>query len=390
MSGFPTPLRDAFAPALSERDKKRLWRAITDRRTARVQRAAERRSALAGAALGVVCLLVAAIWPRRTGSEALSLADGRDLAVLEIPPVAADDTALADGSHVARERGTRLRVLESTASVVDMLIEGGQVRFRVQKGGPRRWIVECGLLSAEVVGTEFVVERDLAHARVEVIEGAVLVRGERVPDRVKRLGAGESVEVRTEASALAPTWSASPGLIPPSSTSSSVIVGQAAPGPAPAEPANTDSWRDLARSAAYDRAYETLGEGGIARTSVGASVDVLIELADVARHSGHPNEAIAPLTEIADKHTGDPRAPNLVFTLGSVLLDRAPLLAAQRFEQVVAAGRPVSLVEDAMAHVVEARARAGDQMGARAAAARYESAYPSGAWRQAVRRWVSP
>jgi transmembrane sensor len=148
------------------------------------------------------------------------------------------------------------------------------------------------------------------------------------------------------------------------------------------------SWRELARTAAYDRAYETLGKAGIARAAAGASVDVLLDLADVARLSGHPEEALAPLTTVADQHAGDARAPLAAYTLGSVLLSRAPALAAARFEQAIGGGLPVSLVEDALAHVVEARARAGDHAGAQAAAARYERAYPQGRQREVVRRWA--
>ena len=396
MSELKTPLRDKLAPALRDADARRLWQVIDARRAARSQGAPVWRAALAGAVLAASLLVMISIWPAGARGKALALADGCDLFALEISPGSADDTALSDGSHIARDPGARLRVLENTGSVIDMLLEDGRVRFHVQKGGPRRWVVECGLLSAEVVGTHFVVERDSAHARVEVIEGAVLVRGERVPDRVKRIEAGESLEVQVEAKVSAPIGTPVRGQgaepSPPSPpTPAARATSSALPlMAAPQAPANTSAWRDLAKAAAYDRAYLTLGDGGIAKMAAGASVDVLLELADVARLSGHPNEAIAPLTEIADRHATDPRAPLAAFTLGRVLLDRAPALASQRFEQAIAGGLPVSLVEDAMALVVEARARAGDRSGAEAAAARYESAYPNGRRREAVRGWASP
>jgi len=385
-----TPLRDGLAPPLRDGDARRLWRSINARRPPRAPHVPVWRAALAGAALAALVLAAVSVWPRPGRGKPLALADGRDLAVLEIPLAAADDAVLSDGSHIARDRGARLRVLESTDSVVDVLLEGGRTRFHVQKGGPRRWIIECGLVSVEVVGTELVVERGAQHARVEVIEGAVLVRGDRVPDRVKRLGAGEALEVRAEPSASerAANLSPEPSASAPASATSAAPAAPAASTPASSRASvSVGAWRELARTAAYDRAYDSLGRGGIAQTSVGASVDVLLALADVARLSGHPDDAVGPLTEIADQHAGDPRASLAMFTLGRVLLDRAPLLAARRFEQAIAGGLPASLVEDAMAHVVEARGRAGDRQGAEAAAARYQGAYPNGPHREAIKGW---
>lgn len=46
----------------------------------------------------------------------------------------------------------------------------------VQPGGPRRWQVEGGLATIEVVGTA-------GRLRVSVQRGAIVVRGEGVPDR---------------------------------------------------------------------------------------------------------------------------------------------------------------------------------------------------------------
>jgi transmembrane sensor len=390
-----TPLRNDLERALSDRDTRRLWASIAARRATRSERGPVWRAALAGATLAALLLLGLKVATRGGSGEALALADGRDLAALETAPNVGDDVALSDRSKVTRDAGAKLHVLENTGSVVDMLLETGRVHLHVQKGGPRRWIVECGLLSAEVVGTEFVVERDREHARVDVLEGVVLVRGDRVPDRVKRLGAGESLEVHAESRVSAapqdtrpaPTPPVAPSTAPAASAAASVRAGAGVlPSAAPAGSAAT--WRELARTAAYGRAYETLGEGGIAKSSAGATVDVLLDLADVARLSGHPGEALAPLTEIADRHGDDPRASLAAFTLGRMLLDGAPALAARRFEQALAGGLPTSLVEDAMAHVVDAQARAGNRSAALAAASRYEAAYPNGRHRASVRHWA--
>jgi transmembrane sensor len=398
VSELETPLRNVLARAVTDRDTRRIWAGIAASREARFERGPVWRAAFAGAALATLLLLGLRLATGGGSGKGLTLADGRDLVALEAPPAVRDEVALADRSRLARDAGVRLHVLENTASVVDMLLESGRVHLHVEKGGQRRWIVECGLLSAEVVGTDFVVERDPGHARVDVLEGVVLVRGDRVQNRVKRLGAGESLEVLAEGAVSAaareseptPPPRLAPSSAPTASPVASARAGEGLPveSPTAAASSGASTWRELAGKAAYGRAYETLGEGGIAKSTVGATVDVLLELADVARLSGHPGEAIAPLTEIADRHGDDPRSSLAAFTLGRVLLDRAPALATHRFEQALARGLPMSLVEDAMAHVVDARARAGDRQGALEAAARYEAAYPSGRHRASVRLWA--
>src|SRR5262249_50854519 len=117
-----TPLRDKLAPALRDGDARRLWQGVDARRAVRPPGAPVRRAAPAGAALAAALLLIIWIWPAGArDKKALSLADGRDLVALESAPGSADDTALSDGSHIARDPGARLRVLENTGSVVDML-----------------------------------------------------------------------------------------------------------------------------------------------------------------------------------------------------------------------------------------------------------------------------
>ena len=57
----------------------------------------------------------------------------------------------------------------------------GGVRFEVEPDGPRRWTIETGLATVEVVGTVFEVERAPGAVDVRVERGVVVVRGERVP-----------------------------------------------------------------------------------------------------------------------------------------------------------------------------------------------------------------
>lgn len=398
MTELPTPLRRGMITPVSEVDARRLWRSIGARR-AKVSPSAwdgVLRAAFTGAGLAALVLLAVAFFTSRLGAAgAVAMADGSDLGALEAPVHGADVLRLSDGSVLTRDSAARLRVLENDDTKLAVLVEAGRVRFDVKKGGPRRWVIECGLVSLEVVGTSFEVDRTPSRVRVDVLEGVVLARGEKLPDRVRRLSAGESLDVNGSADPESAGFEppvlnrTAPVPAPPPSAPGSAVAGRSVTSPEDARAGEAARpWRELAKSAKYVDAYQALGEGGVAKASSGASVDDLLALADVARLSGHPGEAVAPLRRIADEHAGDPRAPLAMFTLGQILLGAEPAVAAARFEQAIAMGLPSSLVEDARAHVVEARARAGDREGARAAAARYAEAYPQGRHLAAVRRFA--
>jgi len=124
-------------------------------------------------AAALVLLLVASFFRTERGAEPrqLALTSGSTPTVLS-----ADDTPSAsrfdDGSQVSLAAGTRLEVLRNdTRSFVTALRRGG-VTFDVKPGGPRRWVIEAGELSVEVVGTRFRVERGQDRTRVSVEHGA--------------------------------------------------------------------------------------------------------------------------------------------------------------------------------------------------------------------------
>ena len=118
----------------------------------------------------------------------------------------------------------------------------------------------------------------------------------------------------------------------------------------------------------------------------------LLALADVARLTGHPNEALKPLRQIVGGHAEDPRSAMAAFTLGRVLLDSLgnPVQAGFAFERAIALKLPSSLAEDAQARLVEAHARAGAVVQARAAANVYRARYPAGRRLTDVNHWSPP
>lgn len=122
---------------------------------------------------------------------------------------AADPTSqvtFEDGSTLtALSPNTQVDALAVTARDVLLRLVNGSVDVHVQKGGPRKWTIEAGELSVEVVGTRFVVSRRTEVARVEVVEGVVLVRSSKLPEGAVRLEAGQHVSVKLRGERSAPS-----------------------------------------------------------------------------------------------------------------------------------------------------------------------------------------
>jgi transmembrane sensor len=311
-----------------------------------------------------LCALVVlgvASWPREVARESVALAGPLSAlpaqGAAERAPVVlgggveiAIETPLSDGSKISPRKGTRLAVLENTASRFVTLLGAGRAEFAVKPGGPRRWLVECGLATVEVVGTAFELERDATSLRVEVQHGVVLVRGELVPDRVRRLTGGESLEVRVPETS--PT---------PRSAPDDAIEVRAPP--------------VLAASA-----------GKPSTDPVGA----LYSEADRARQAGRGADAVRLIEEGLAQEASGHRAALRAFTLGRLYLDELGQAShgARAFERALSAGAPASLEEDIRARLVEARARSGDAAGARRAADEYRSRFPTGRRRPEVDRFV--
>jgi transmembrane sensor len=206
----------------------------------------------------------------------------------------------------------------------------------------------------------------------------VLVRGERVPDRVQRLLAGQRLEVRAEVVPAAPAASAA-----------------SAPKDAPARPAHAAppraEWRELSTRGDYAGAYRLLGSEGLgAESTESRRVDDLMALADVARLSGHPADATGALARVVREFAKDPRASLAAFTLGKIhLADAAGAgLAARDFGDALRLGLPSSLVEDAYANRVAALRRTGDEGAARATAIEYADRFPASERARALRTWA--
>jgi transmembrane sensor len=319
----------------------------------------------------------------------LVLADGQEIVAMNAAK-AGSELNLSDGSRIWLSPDARFEPLESSGSRFSAIVAHGNADFDVRPGGPRHWTIECGLASVEVVGTAFTCERGSGKLRIAVRRGVVLVRGELVPDRVRRLSAGETLELTEDVSSTSP-------VAPPSTPRGDQ---PALSGDMPAAAANHErmkaqvgagkSWRELARRGLHREAFAALGSDGLRREAERLGVVDLLALADVARLSGRPAEAVVPLERILSEFASDAQAPLAAFALGRLELDSLgrARAAASAFRRALDLGIPSGLREDVVARLVEACARSGDFVAARQVADAYQREFPSGRHARAIQGWL--
>jgi transmembrane sensor len=141
----------------------------------------------------------------------------------------------------------------------------------------------------------------------------------------------------------------------------------------------------------FVEAFAALGPERFAEAAAReTSVEGLLSLADTARLSGHPGQAVLPLERVLSEFSQSPLAAVSAFTLGRVLLDQLhdPSAAAQAFERAITMHPPHALLADCHARLVEAYSRAGDHASARRAASRYRTLFPTGRHNVDVEAWT--
>jgi transmembrane sensor len=361
----------------------RVWRGVLARVKRRQPRPRLARPFLAfatfvgGVALALLVVKHPESFRRAEPAQALQRADGSALGPIDAREQA-QIVRFSDASEIRLSRGARLEPLQSSSSRFDVLLARGSAEFAVTPGGPRRWLVEAGAARVEVVGTVFRVERSNDKVVVSVSRGAVLVRGEHVPGWVQKVSAGQRVEVEAHEGPQA----SQPAAEGARAASAETAAEQPTPEQLSEEP-SAQAEREPVREPQRERAararkgvralpdpsggpqerYAALGPRGIARETASAtSIETLLQLADIARLSGHPQEAVAPLTRALEAFRSSPQAALAAFTLGRVQLDQLDLArpAADAFERAIALRLPRALLPDCYRRLAEAYGRAGD------------------------------
>jgi transmembrane sensor len=290
---------------------------------------------------------------------------------------ARESMLLADGSHigVTSESG-ELAIARNEREHIGVRLVSGVAHFDVVPNTRRQFIVAAGSVEVAVVGTVFDVERSQGRVRVSVSRGKVRVRS---VGGVALVGAGESTwfeELAEGSSEVAPN----------DAEASNVGVTKArVPRPKHAqgrEEAPRAVWRSLSQSGDYEGAYQLLAQG----TAVEDNSEALMDAADAARLSGHPDASVTYLRKVLRNHRESPVAPLAAFTLGRVLLERLgqPSEAADAFALARSLAPEGSLAQDALAREVEAWSKAGHPHEAYERARLYVANYPQGRRLRAV------
>lgn len=364
-----------------------VWARIEARRGSS---AGPRRGAIFFAVAAVVAAVAFVFFGRGGSSKAVEPSAIRLATGEVLPPLAAPEpraVSLDEGSEIALGAGAALAPTTNTGRALSLALQRGKATFDVTPNGPRTWTIDAGLATITVLGTRFVVLREDHRVRVDVERGHVRVTGGRVPGGAVDLVAGQWVVV--EDGAVVPVESSEPPA--PSASASGTAPPSAAPSirplPPPAAPIDDTAWHPLAKRGEYGAAYEALGKEGVVRETKRATTPAeLLQVADVARLSGHPGEAVAPLERLLAEHAGDSAAPQAAFTLGKIRTDALGDArgGAAAFERAIGLGLPGALREDAFFRRVEAYAKAGDGARARVARAAYDDTFPDGRYRTRV------
>jgi transmembrane sensor len=432
MSKLRAPLKPLLEDRLPERDVQRIWRKLQARPVSRPARVWIWPLTAAGA----LSVLFVGWWAIAPGSDAPG-----PLALAGQSPLPEKRTfggeqptrlAMADGSRIVLEQGAELEVVDNTGREFRTRMQRGRGVFEVKPGGPRRWRVDCGVLSVEVVGTGFTIDRGERGVDVRVTHGVVAVRGAGVPGGVQRLGAGQSLAVSEPASvgrdraatgaAAQPPMASQPLTImqpeatvqPGADTQSAVATRRSAaaqpsaatkPSVAMQPPVLPEREERSGRLGLQASTVKLAANGGsVARSSdrarvtsaadptlrpATATLTRMLRDADAARRAGDARQAQVLLEQVLRVAPNTRYASLAALTLGRMRMESDPLAAAASLRAALAAGPPRDLREDTLARLVEAYARAGRMDLAQKAAAEYRSTFPSGRRAAEVQSWIA-
>jgi transmembrane sensor len=397
-------------------------RAIAERTASRAERKTAPRFRVWPAHILLVAALVAtafAVWIHGRSNEApltFVVGDPPRAGVLRewvsAPAARELPIGFSDGSRVQLLPGARGRVVRTSPSGAELVVEAGSARVEVTPRRGADYRLRSGPFDVEVTGTRFVAAWNPEHDEfeLELYEGHVRVRGCGLGDGVS-VAAGQ----RMEASCSPATFSVRPRGEPATraksetahrtaSVSTSIAqksapVVSTAPSPNPASPrenarmaskpeaTNAASWTELARQGRFRRAYEVAKSAGFEAECAVSGPAELLMLGDTARLSGHGGHAIHAYTLLRRRFPASEAASQAAFHLGRLASraeDDAPN-AARWFEVYLQEQPGGPLAEAALGRMLEIEVRRKNTARARQLAKTYLERYPLGAHADAAR-----
>jgi transmembrane sensor len=364
--------RQDLAPQWNDDRNARLYAGTLQRKRRRAVRRAAGSSIAALGVLGLIAVL-------QPGAPARD--DKASHAQIDAGQHNSHTLRLADGStaQLVGER-SELEVTHNSPARVAFKLLSGRAHFDVVPNALRSFVVEAQPYRVEVIGTVFDVERSGSEVSVGVQRGRVRVYGpagaqDVVAGQVQRFALNAAAQVEPVATRQSAPEAAEEPEEPRAEPRARGRAARRAAGPLP-------RWRSLSQSGEYEAAFESLSRG----ESVDDDPAALMDAADAARLSGHPQSAVQYLERVVRDHARSPVAPLAAFTLGRVYLDKLgqPDRAAQAFELARRLAPGGSLAQDALAREVEALSKGGNARKAYQRAQEYLERYPNGSRVRAV------
>jgi transmembrane sensor len=384
-------LRHEVVPPWDAERRGRAYAAVT--RMQRRQRL-RRVTMSASAAVLAACVLVYLRWPSHLGGDQSRLAgasppevkqpsaDPKPNSGSNLVKTAAPGDVLAPGQRARLADGSDAQITSAQGELLikinepdrlDLHLLAGSAHFEVVPNTRRQFSVVAGAVEVIVVGTAFDVERADGRVRVAVAHGKVRVH---TLLGVAFVQAGESRWFdQGDAPAAAP---ASASLRRPSSLAAPTFKarerGSRATSSVVRAEASRVDWRSLNQSGDYEGAYRLLAQGA----ALSDDSEALMDAADAARLSNHPEAAEKYLRKVLRDHRESPATPLAAFSLGRVLLERLgrPSEAAEAFATARELAPEGSLAQDALAREVEAWSKAGHAQEAYQRARTFVERYP--------------
>lgn len=342
-------------------------------------------AAAAAAVVVLGCALSLIVSLRRPAPTTFQVAGrtGEIGSALEAHSSAALPLLFSEGSRVLLSAGSRGRVSQVTAKGARVELERGTVSAEVVHRSNTDWTFAAGPFEVAVLGTRLGVSwtPEAQQFELRVTSGAVRVRGPLVPvgrevrtGQVFRIDLDRGVAELSEASAVAKANSAAePEQFPVP------VVNSAAPATSGAALGTTapqkQNWVAFAEAGKHADAVAAAERAGLPTVYRSSSAESLLELARAARLSGHPDVERAALLACRKRARGQAPAAQAAYLLGRA---SAPAEAVTWFETYIKEQPSGLLAREAAGRLIESYVTSRNTAGAKQAATRYLTEYPTG------------
>lgn len=326
---------------------------------------------VAVASLAVAAAIAVALGGKHWLDDRDTMAGAPSVAALSQATLETSSDSLAvdleDGSRMELAAHSRLSVQKQVRDEFRLKLDQGKVECDVVHNPKRQFFVQTAGVIVRVTGTRFSVDvkneeaangESAQYVEVGVSRGSVEIQRTDGTMPVRRLAAGERWAMRV-----------SDGVTP-----DATAAGQ------------TTGARASSATGSSGAATAAARKSGAASEPI-EDARALLEKGRVARREGNPRAAAHAYQQLLSQYPQDSRAGLAAFELGRLRMDRLGDLkgAIAALNQAVQLAPGANVREDAMARLVDAHHRAGNEDSCSNAQRAYLTAFPSGVHAATVR-----